>query len=101
MEKKEHNQAGRDVAIKNKEKCHNLLLLSQKIRYVGIINRFCRKVAGQLRVGLISLLNVEQVINEHFVEATRNQLIKAFYDSLYITLYSNTINKRLITLLYT
>ncbi|TLX89737.1 MAG: hypothetical protein E6K94_09530 [Thaumarchaeota archaeon] len=100
MEKKEHNQAGRDVAIKNKEKCHNLLLLSQKIRYVGIINSFGRTVAGQLRVGLIPLLNVEQAINEHFVEATRNQLRKAFDEALGTTLYTLTVNKRVITLTF-
>src|SRR5438093_13597826 len=98
MEKKEHNQLTREESIKKKEKCHDLLLLSQKIRYVGIINNFGKTVAGQLRPGLIPLLSVEQAINEHFIDATRNQLRKAFDSALGPTLYILTVNKKLINL---
>ncbi|MFN2435343.1 MAG: hypothetical protein ABR515_08220 [Nitrososphaeraceae archaeon] len=84
----------------NKEKCHKLLLLSQKIRYVGMINNFGRTVAGQLRPGLIPLLNVEQAINEHFIEATRNQLRKAFDSTLGRTLYTLTVNEKVLTLTF-
>jgi hypothetical protein len=100
MEKKEHNQLAREESIRNKEKCHNLLLLSQKIRYVGMINNFGRTVAGQLRSGLIPLLNVEQAINEHFIEATRNQLRKKFDSILGTTLYTLTVNERVLTLTF-
>ena len=100
MEKKEHNQFAREESIMNKEKCHNLLLLSQKIRYVGMINNFGRTVAGQLRPGLIPLLNVEQAINEHFIEATRNQLRKAFDSTLGTTLYTLTVNEKVLTLTF-
>jgi hypothetical protein len=98
MEKKEHNQLAREESIRNKEKCHNILLLSQKIRYVGLINIFGRTVAGQLRPGLIPLLNVEQAINEHFIEATRNQLRKTFDSILGTTLYTLTVNEKVLTL---
>ncbi len=100
MEKKEHKQLGREESIRNKEKCHNLLLLSQKIRYVGMINNFGRTVAGQLRPGLIPLLNVEQAINEHFIEATRNQLRKIFDSTLGTTLYTLTVNEKVLTLTF-
>lgn len=100
MEKKEHNQLAREESIRNKEKCHNLLLLSQKIRYVGMINNFGRTVAGQLRSGLIPLLNVEQAINEHFIEATRNQLRKTFDSILGTTLYTITVNEKVLTLTF-
>jgi len=100
MEKKEHDKLARKESIKKKEKCHNLLLLSQRIRYVGIINNFGRTVAGQLRAGLVPLLNVEQAINEHFVEATRNHLRKAFDAALGATLYTLTVNEKVITLTF-
>jgi hypothetical protein len=98
MEKKEHDQIAREESMRKKEKCRNLLLLSQRIRYVGIINNFGKTVAGQLRAGLVPLLNVEQAINEHFVEATRNQLRKAFDAALGTTLYTLTVNEKVITL---
>jgi hypothetical protein len=98
MEKKEHNQLTQEESIKNKEKCHNLLLLSQKIRYVGMINSFGKTIAGQLRPGLVPLLSVEQAINEHFIDATRNQLRKAFDSVLGPTLYTLTVNKKVLTL---
>lgn len=100
MEKKEHNQLAREESFKNKEKCHNLLLLSQRIRYVGMINNFGKTVAGQLRPGLIPLLSVEQAINEHFIDATRNQMRKAFDSALGPTLYTLTVNEKVITLTF-
>ena len=98
MERKNNSQLAREDSLKNKEKCHNLVLLSQKIRFVGIINNFGRTVAGQLRPGLMPLLNVEQAINEHFIEATRNQLRKTFDAVLGNTLYTLTANQKVITL---
>ena len=100
MEKKEHNQLTREESFKNKEKCHKLLLLSQRIRYVGMINNFGKTVAGQLRPGLIPLLNVEQAIHEHFIDATRNQLRRAFDSALGPTLYTLTVNEKVITLTF-
>jgi hypothetical protein len=100
MEKKDHNQLTREESLKNKENCHNLLLLSQRIRYVGLINNFGKTIAGQLRQGLLPLLSVEQAINEHFIDATRNQLRKAFDSTLGATLYTLTVNIKVITLTF-
>jgi hypothetical protein len=100
MEKKDHNQLTRQESLKNKENCHNLLLLSQRIRYVGLINNFGKTIAGQLRPGLLPLLSVEQAINEHFIDATRNQLRKAFDSTLGATLYTLTVNIKVITLTF-
>lgn len=100
MEKKDHNQLTREESLKNKENCHNLLLLSQRIRYVGLINNFGKTIAGQLRPGLLPLLSVEQAINEHFIDATRNQLRKAFDSTLGATLYTLTVNIKVITLTF-
>jgi hypothetical protein len=100
MNNKEHNQVAREESIRNKENCHKLLLLSQKVRYVGIINNFGKTISGQLRPGLVPLLNVEQAINEHFIEATRNQLRKAFDSTLGPTLYTLTVNEKVITLTF-
>jgi len=49
MNNKEHNQVAREESIRNKENCHKLLLLSQKVRYVGIINNF-----GKMAVFVLS-----------------------------------------------
>ncbi len=100
MEKKDHNQLTREESLKNKDNCHNLLLLSQRIRYVGLINNFGKTIAGQLRPGLLPLLSVEQAINEHFIDATRNQLRKAFDSTLGATLYTLTVNIKVITLTF-
>jgi hypothetical protein len=100
MEKKDHNQLTREESLKNKENCHSLLLLSQRIRYVGLINNFGKTIAGQLRPGLLPLLSVEQAINEHFIDATRNQLRKAFDSTLGATLYTLTVNIKVITLTF-
>jgi len=100
MEKKDHNQLTREESLKNKENCHKLLLLSQRIRYVGLINNFGKTIAGQLRPGLLPLLSVEQAINEHFIDATRNQLRKAFDSTLGATLYTLTVNIKVITLTF-
>lgn len=100
MDNKEHNQVAREDSTRNKENCHKLLLLSQKIRYVGMINNFGKTISGQLRPGLVPLLNVEQAINEHFIEATRNQLRKAFDPALGPTLYTLTVNEKVITLTF-
>lgn len=100
MDNKEHHKVMREESIRNKENCQDLLLLSQKIRYVGMINNFGKTISGQLRSGLIPLLNVEQAVNEHFIEATRNQLRKAFDSTLGGTLYTLTVNEKVITLTF-
>ena len=74
--------------------CRNILALSPKIRYVGIINRFGRTLAGQLRKGVIPLFKTDEARNEFFIEATRNQLRKNFEASIGKTDYTFTENEK-------
>lgn len=78
-------------------KCLELLNISEKVRYVGIINRYGRTVAGKLRKNITPLLSPEQARDEHFVEAIRQQLRNSFDESIGKTEYSITKND-LVTL---
>jgi hypothetical protein len=88
----------KDAIQKNKEKCGKILSLSKRIRYVGMINNFGRTIAGKLRVGMVPLLNPEQAINDHFIEATRNNLRKAFYSVIGNAIYTLTEHEKVIML---
>jgi hypothetical protein len=61
-----------------KQECRNILAVSPRIRYAGIINKFGRTLAGGLRKGVVPLLKPDEARNEHFIEATRNQLRTSF-----------------------
>lgn len=78
-------------------KCMEIINISEKIRYVGVINRFGRTVAGKLRKNITPLLSPEQARDEHFVEAIRQQLRNSFDESIGKTDYSITKNE-LVTL---
>src|SRR5690349_19345931 len=78
-------------------KCLELVNISEKVRYVGIINRYGRTVAGKLRKNITPLLSPEQARDEHFVEAIRQQLRNSFDKSIGKTDYSITKND-LVTL---
>lgn len=84
---------------KNKERCRELLKLSPKIRYVGIVNEFGRTLAGQLRKGVSPLFKVEEARNEFFIEATRNRLRRSFVDSIGKTEFTLTVNEKVIILI--
>ncbi|HKX81652.1 MAG TPA: DUF6659 family protein [Nitrososphaera sp.] len=86
-------QADPDTA-KYKEKCGQILLISPRIRYAGIMNRFGRTLAGSLRKGVTPLLNPDEARNEYFVEATRTQMRKNFEKSIGRTEYSFTENEK-------
>jgi hypothetical protein len=86
-----------DIQI-NREKCQKVVSLSPKIRYVGIINKFGRTLAGQLRNGIIPLLQSDEVRNECFIEATRFQLRKNFESSIGKTEFTLTENEKVKTL---
>jgi hypothetical protein len=88
----------KDAIQKNKEKCVKILSLSKRIRYVGMINDFGRTIAGKLRVGMVPLLNTEQAINDHFIEATRNNLRKTFYSVIGNAIYTLTEHEKVIML---
>jgi hypothetical protein len=83
-----------DQTIKLREVCRNTIDLSPKIRYVGIINRFGRTLAGQLRKGVVPLFKPDEARNDFFLEATRTQLRKTFENSIGKTYYTLTENEK-------
>jgi hypothetical protein len=77
-----------------KQKCSSILAVSPRIRYAGIINKFGRTRAGSLRKGVVPLLKPDEARNEHFIEATRNQLRKNFEKSIGREEYTLTENEK-------
>ena len=77
-----------------KQECRDILAVSPRIRYAGIINKFGRTLAGGLRKGVVPLLKPDEARNEHFIEATRNQLRKNFEKSIGREEYTFTENEK-------
>lgn len=94
MENKNNNKPSKSVYH---DKCIAFLNISEKIRYVGIINRFGRTLSGKLRKNVKPLLSPEQAMNERFIEAMRQQLRNSFESSIGKTIFSITKNE-LVTL---
>ena len=86
-------QADPEIA-KYKQKCNNMLAISPRIRYAGIMNKFGRTLTGGLRKGVVPLLRPEEATNEYFIEATRNQLRKNFERSIGRAEYTFTENEK-------
>src|ERR687885_2868476 len=86
--------ASTDHTIRYRNYCRDTIQLSPKIRYVGIINRFGRTLAGQLRKGVVPLFTPEDARNEFFIEATRSRLRKNFETSIGKTCYTLTENEK-------
>jgi hypothetical protein len=93
-----NHETSLEGAQRNREKCRKILDLSIKIRYVGVVNKFGRTLAGHLRIGIIPLLQAEEVRNECFIEATRSQLRKNFEASIGKTEFTLTENEKVKTL---
>jgi hypothetical protein len=87
------SQADPDTQL-YKQKCHNILAISARIRYAGIMNKFGRTLAGGLRKGVVPLLKPDEARNEHFIEATRNQLRRNFDKSIGREEYTLTENEK-------
>lgn len=77
-----------------KQKCNNILAISTRIRYAGIMNKFGRTLAGGLRKGVVPLLKPDEARNEHFIEATRNQFRRNFERSIGREEYTLTENEK-------
>src|SRR5918992_4483006 len=77
-----------------KQECSSILAVSPRIRYAGIMNKFGRTKAGGLRKGVVPLLKPDEARNEHFIEATRNQLRKNFEKSIGREEYTFTENEK-------
>ena len=86
-------QADPDTPV-YKQECSNILAVSPRIRYAGIINKFGRTLAGGLRKGVVPLLKPDEARNEHFIEAKRNQLRKNFEKSIGQEVYTLTENEK-------
>jgi hypothetical protein len=93
-----NHETSLEGAQRNREKCRKILDLSIKIRYVGVVNKFGRTLAGHLRIGIIPLLQADEVRNECFIEATRSQLRKNFEASIGKTEFTLTENEKVKTL---
>jgi hypothetical protein len=87
------SQTDPDIAL-YKQECRNILEVSPRIRYAGIINKFGRTMVGGLRKGVVPLLKPDEARNEHFIEATRNQLRKNFEKSIGREEYTLTENEK-------
>ena len=86
-------QADPDIQL-YKQKCNNILAISTRIRYAGIMNKFGRTLAGGLRKGVVPLLKPDEARNEHFIEATRNQFRRNFEKSIGREEYTLTENEK-------
>ncbi len=95
----ENQDAKKDEMAINKEKCLSVLNISEKIRYVGIINRFGRTMTGKLKSGIRPLLTPEQARDERYIESTRQQLRKALEVSIGKSIFTIEKNENVIFLL--
>ena len=86
-------QADPEIA-KYKQSCNNILAISLRIRYAGIMNKFGRTLTGRLRKGVVPLLKPDEARNEFFIEATRNHLRKSFEKSIGRAEYTFTENEK-------
>src|SRR5918992_605069 len=87
------SQADPDTQL-YKQKCNNILAISPRIWYAGIMNNFGRTLAGGLRKGVVPLLKPDEARNEHFIEATRNQFRRNFEKSIGREEYTLTENEK-------
>ncbi len=60
----------REAADSYSKVCKGIMAMSQSIRYVGVLNRYGRTVAGFIKPGTRPMLNREQAKNEFFVLST-------------------------------
>ena len=66
----------KDMIIKYRRQCQNILKLSNSIRYAGVINVYGRTLTGIVKPNLKPLLKSEQVKNEFFIISTLISLRK-------------------------
>ena len=83
----------------DKEQCLKILKISEKIRYVGIINKFGRTLTGKLQNGVKPILTPEQARDERYIEAARRQLRKSLELSIGKSIFTIEKNENVIFLL--
>jgi hypothetical protein len=74
--------SNKEETRKHKEICDKILAMSPKIRYVGMINRFGKTVAGNLRKGIQPFFKPEQARDEFFLASVREFMRKDFNSTL-------------------
>ena len=79
---------------KHKEICDKILAINSKIRYVGMINKFGKTIAGDLRKGIRPLFKPEQARDEFFLAATREFLRKDFNSTLGKIYFTLTVHEK-------
>jgi hypothetical protein len=89
------DKTGTDTSNKltYQNKCIEIINISEKIRYIGILNKFGRTISGKLRKNTQPLLSPDQARDEHFIESVRQQLRNSFNISIGKTLFSITKNE--------
>jgi len=60
----------KNKVIQYRKKCQSILELSNRIRYVGVVNAYGRTLTGIVRPDVKPLLKAEQVKNEFFIIST-------------------------------
>jgi len=98
MDNKDTSTAN-DTKLSFHSKCVEFLSISDKIRYIGILNKFGRTISGKLRKDTKPLLSPDQARDEHFIESVRQQLRNSFDGSIGKTHYSITKNEFVILIL--
>ena len=92
------DKTGTDTSTKltYQNKCMEILNISEKIRYIGILNKFGRTISCKLRKNTQPLLSPDQARDEHFIESVRQQLRNSYKTSIGKTLFSITKNEYVI-----
>jgi hypothetical protein len=95
----ENKDDKRERIAKDQEKCLSILKVSEKIRYVGIINKFGRTITGKLKNGIRPILTPEQARDERYIEAARRQLRKELEISIGKSIFTIEKNEHVTFLL--
>ncbi len=66
----------KELVVKYRKQCQNILKISKSVRYAGVINVYGRTLTGIVRPDLKPLLKSEQVKNEFFIISTLMSLRK-------------------------
>lgn len=83
-----------------RRKCQTILLISQTIRYVGLINEYGRTLTGTIKQGANPLLKAGQVRNEFFLVSTMLSMRRTNYSAIGDMDYAIFKHKRVTLLLF-
>jgi hypothetical protein len=84
----------REAIQKHKETCMKILSLNPRIRYVGMLNKFGKTLAGAVRKDMKPLFKPEEAMEEFFITAAGMMLRKSFTNSLGRHNFTLTIHEK-------